>query len=204
MTWNVLIEILLNWSSHSSLDKTILLKAPCHLKRLWPAGGTHNGFIYGVVLWESVHAIDDGTVEYVVNTFIVFSRCFVDSSQIKPLSQLNCLIELNLPLIRRVKVRLVAHQDDVASHFLGAIRYEVLNLLLYQIEACSVRDVINCDAPMWVSVVSLGNRAKSLLACRVPDLHLDDFVINGQSLNFKIDSDSAEITIIVQVLWKPD
>ena len=202
MTRQEFIKVLFYRSSHSFLDKTIVLETSSHLKRLWTSWDVSEGFIYSIGLLESVYTIDDGTVEYIVNSFIALSRSFVDCSQIKPLGQLNCLIERDLPLIWGIEVWLISHQDYVACYLLRTIRNKVLNLLLYQIEARSARDVINCDAPMWVSVVSLGNRAKSLLTCRVPYLHLDNLFINGQGLYLEINSNRTEIPIIVSIFCK--
>lgn len=68
------------------------------------------------------------------------------------------------------------------------------------------RDVCNVEYKKYAltaSVISTCDCSESLLSCSIPNLELDAFIINGESFESEIDSNSSEIMLRKLILYEP-
>lgn len=76
------------------------------------------------------------------------------------------------------------------------------NLLFQRFKWISFCNIINSYTTMSIPKIRLWYWSKSFLPSSVPNLHFYDFIINFQSLYFKINTYCAVRIIIKYVIWK--
>jgi hypothetical protein len=76
-------------------------------------------------------------------------------------------------------------------------------LFFHLLKAVSVCNVVNGDAPVGVPIIGMRNGPESFLSSRVPDLHLDYFVVYFKSLDLEVNSYGAEVVFCERVVREP-
>lgn len=130
-------------------------------------------------------------------------RCLKDPGQFESLRQSLGLLKRHLPLAL-TQIYLVSDEDYILCHLLGRVIDEVLNLLFEAFKALLVSDVIDSNAAMRVSIVSVRNGAESLLTGCIPDLNLDyPVIVDFEGSGLKVNSNRAEVVVGENVLGEP-
>lgn len=92
----------------------------------------------------------------------------------------------------------------VAVPFTDRVSQKIFNLILEALKSPSLGDVVNSQAGITVAEVGLGHRPKALLASCVPDLQLNEPVIDLQSFDFEIHTDGNSVVWIENIVRKSE
>jgi hypothetical protein len=108
------------------------------------------------------------------------------------LSKFSSFIFQHLSLL--LQITLCSNQ--YLADCLACISFYLLDPPSDVLEALFVVDAVCKNDACCAFVVSLGDVAEALLACRIPDLELDLGLVDMYGLEFEIDADSGYIAVL--------